>query len=128
MAGHDFSVLPHRYAVVRLPADAAIPGHLIDSDPIVSITRTGDELSIVCREAHAPAGATATGGWRVLKLHGPFAFDEVGILLSFASPLAAAGISVLTIATYDTDYLLIDTHQLDQAVSVLTSAGHHLRT
>lgn len=118
-------VLPEKLAVCRLPADAAIPSWAT-AEPFFNITRTADELSVICREALVPAGVDASGGWRALKLHGPFDFDQVGVLLRVAEPLAAARISMLPIATYETDYVLVQAESLAAAVTVLRQAGHQI--
>jgi hypothetical protein len=78
----------------------------------------------VCEAAAVPAVITADREWRVLKVQGPFAFTTTGVLASFAAPLAQAGISLLAIATYDTDYLLVKTDALDRAIATLIAAGH----
>ena len=122
----SFSRLPGRYAIVRLAPDASVPASVLEASRFASVTRTADELSIVCDEALTPAGAKAECGWEVLKLHGPFAFDQVGVLASCVTPLAAQGVSVFTISTFDTDYLLIKAHQTDAAVTALQAAGHML--
>jgi hypothetical protein len=59
-------------------------------------------------------------------LRGPFALDEIGVLISVATPLARANISVMTIATYDTDYILVPGHLVENAVSAIVAAGHTL--
>ena len=94
----------------------------------MSITRTADEVSIVCPESVVPDGVIAERGWRVLKLRGPFAFDDVGILASFAAPLAAAGISLFAVSTFDTDYILIKSAALPAALTALRAAGHVLES
>ena len=63
-------------------------------------------------------------GWNLLKLHGPLAFTETGILASFAAPLAKAGIAIFVVSTFDTDYVLVKTATLDGAVRALAEAGH----
>ena len=88
------------------------------------MTRTEDELSIVCEDSAIPPGVRAERGWALLKLHGPFALDEVGVLSSFARPLADANVSVFAVATFDTDYLLVKTDRLEAALAALASAGH----
>jgi hypothetical protein len=90
----------------------------------VNITRTGDELAIICPAERVPVEIRAERDWRVLKLAGPFSFTAVGVLASVATPLARAGISLLSIATYDTDYFLVKTDRFDEAVAVLAAAGH----
>ena len=76
----SFSRLPGRYAIVRLAPDASVPASVLDASGFASVTRTTDELSIVCDEALTPAGAKVECGWEVLKLHGPFTFDQIGVL------------------------------------------------
>ena len=122
----SFSRLPGHYAIVRLAPDASVPASVLEASGFASVTRTADELSIVCDEALTPAGATAECGWEVLKLHGPFTFDQIGVLASCVTPLVAHGVSVFTISTFDTDYLLIKAHQTDAAVAALQAAGHTL--
>ena len=80
-----------------------------------------------CATDRVPDGVTASRGWRALKIVGPFDFAEVGILLRVAAPLAAAGVSILPVATYDTDYVLLRTPQLEAAIAALRGDGHELR-
>ena len=120
--GQRFRALPSLYAVCRLSPDAAVPGWA--SGPFVNITFTDDELAIICPEAQVPAGIRAERDWRVLKLVGPFPFTATGVLASLAAPLARAGISLLSIATYDTDFLLVKQDVLEDAIAVLVAAGH----
>lgn len=120
--GQRFLVLPGLYAVCRLASGSALPAWA--AGEFVSITATGDELSVFCPAEHVPAEVQAARDWRVLKLVGPFPFTTVGVLASVAGPLATAGLSLLTVGTYDTDYLLVKAGSLDEAVAVLTAAGH----
>ncbi len=120
--GQRFRALPEPYAVCRLPAHSAVPGWA--AGPFLNITFTDDEVAIICPAAHVPTAVRAERNWRVLKLVGPFPFTAVGVLASLASPLARAGISLLSIATYDTDYFLVKADVFDQAVSALLAAGH----
>lgn len=89
-----------------------------------SVTRTSDELSIVCAEEVVPAGTNAVRGWLCLKLEGPFAFSETGILSSFLAPLAESGIGIFAISTFDTDYVLIQVQSWSKASEALRGAGH----
>jgi hypothetical protein len=113
------SLLPETLAVARLPAGAPLPGWIDWSDPFVTVSRTRDELSIVCLEARVPAEAQAERGWRGFKVEGPLDFALTGILARLAVPLAEAGISIFAISTYDTDYLLVRTAELEAATAVL---------
>ena len=65
-------------------------------------------------------------GWALLKLHGPFPLDTIGVLASVARPLAEAGVSLFALSTFETDYLLVREILVEQAVEALTRAGHEL--
>jgi uncharacterized protein len=122
----DLSVLEERFAVCRLDRGAEIPTWAATS-PFYSVTRTPEELSIVCPERHVPSETKCERGWRALKLEGPFDLALTGILVSVAEPLAEAGVGVFAIATYDTDYVLVRESQLERAGSVLSERGHVVR-
>ena len=118
------SILPGPFAICRLPADASTPAWA-HAGAFTSITRTGDELSIVCPQAAVPAGVQVEGGWRCLKIEGPFSLqDAIGVVAALATPLAAAEIGIFIISTYDTDYLLLKDAHLARAIEVLAQAGH----
>jgi hypothetical protein len=90
---------------------------------LVSLTRTEQELSVVCREAAVPAEVQSERGWRALEVVGPLDFALTGILAALAGPLAAAGISIFALSTYDTDYVLVKATTLARAIAVLQAAG-----
>lgn len=123
----DLELLPERYAVCRLGPEDALPAWAT-ARALSSITRTRDELSIVCRETDVPVDVTAARGFRALKLVGPFDFSLVGILVSVAAPLADAGISLFAVSTYDTDYVLVREEKLGEALETLGLAGHRVAT
>jgi len=120
--GLAFRVWDGRWAVCRLPADAPIPAWA--GAGFVSITRTPDELSIVCQETNAPGEIQAERDWACLQLQGPFAFTLTGVLASFLAPLAAARVPIFALSTYDTDWVLIPAACLDDALTALAEAGH----
>jgi hypothetical protein len=96
----------------------------VPSDGFFSITRTDDELSIVCAESRVPADIRAERDWVGLKLQGPFPFDMTGVLSSFLQPLAEARIPIFAISTFDTDFVLIKQEPLEPALAALEAAGH----
>ena len=120
------SVLEHRLAVCRLEPNSEIPAWAT-VDPFFCVTRTTDEFSVVCPEERVPVGITCERGWRALRLEGPFEFGMTGLLTSVAVPLAEIGVSILAIATYETDYLLVQESQLDLATEALRERGHETR-
>jgi uncharacterized protein len=119
----ELTLLPLRLAVSRLAVDAPLPAWATQGS-LLSVTRTSDELSIVAEESVTPAGLQTQPGWRALKVHGPFAFSEIGVISALASPLAESKISMFVLSTFDTDYLLIASGNLAAAIAVLEQAGH----
>lgn len=115
-------ILAERLAVCRLDAKAPIP-EWATGESFLSISRTRDELSVICEDHFVPAGAKASRGWRGFKIVGPLDLDLVGILVSVAVPLAHSNIGILPIGTYETDYVLVRDQQLSDAVKALRFAG-----
>ncbi len=117
------SLLPQEFGICRLDSEEETPDWAAEG-PFLSITRTADELSIVCPARAIPDDVTASRGWRCLKVRGPLDFSLTGVLLSLARPLAEAGVSIFAISTYDTDYVLVPDRDLTQALTALRRAGH----
>ena len=88
--------------------------------------RTPTELSVVCDVESVPADVEAEGPWSALAVRGPLDLNMTGVLAGLATPLANAGISIFAVSTYDTDYVLVRSHDMDRAVRVLRSAGHDI--
>ena len=121
-------VLTGDYAIHRLAPDSSIPNWALTVPGFSSITRTSDELSIVCQTQTLEfEGARQDTGWACLKLIGPFAFDLTGILLSVLNPLRDAEIGIFAISTFDTDYVLVKLENLERAVVTLKNAGHTIK-
>ena len=119
----ELTLLLERFAISRLAADAPVP-QWATQGPFFSVTRTGDELSVVTELSRVPVGVQSQPGWRVLKVHGPFVLSEIGVLASLAAPLAEAKISLFAVSTFDTDYLLVAAETLSAAINALGKAGH----
>jgi hypothetical protein len=49
--------------------------------------------------------------------------DRKALAAALTTPLAAAGVAVLLIATYDTGYLLVRGSELERALAALAAAG-----
>src|SRR5215472_8700935 len=118
------SILPQKYAVCRLDPNGPIPYWALLGDDFISLTRTRVELSVACLQENVPADTRASRGWRCARVEGPFDLDLPGVHVSLAIPLAQAGISILAVATYETDHLLIKEEDLERAMQVLLNAGH----
>jgi hypothetical protein len=119
-------VLDLRMAVARLAPEDTVPDWA--GGLPLSITRTAQELSIVCPEQHLPDDVTAERGWICLEIAGPIAFEEIGILAALTGELARAKISVFVFSTYDTDYFMVKADHLSSATKILTDVGHRVIT
>ncbi|HSU16482.1 ACT domain-containing protein [Longimicrobium sp.] len=117
------TLLDDTFAVSRLPADAVVPVWAWTGE-VACVTRTRDELSIVCRADLVPAEVLTETGWRCLRVKGPLSFALTGVFARIAQPLANAGISLFAVMTYDTDYVMVKQAQLAEAVHALMAAGH----
>jgi len=120
-----FRLLPGPYAIVRLASKAPLPNWARKGD-FTSVTRTLDELSIVCATENLPADVQSPHRWICLKLEGPFPFSQTGVLLSFIEPLSTKGIPIFAISTYDTDYVLIQEEFAGASLNALQEAGYEL--
>jgi len=120
------TVLPDRFAICRLDPKSEVPSWSA-LGAFTSVSRSQDELSIVCPEANLPSGVTCERGWRVFKCEGPLDYGLPGIMASLAQPLADAGVPIFPIATYDTDYILVKEPHLETAINALTIYGHAVR-
>ena len=109
-------------SIARLPADAGTPPWAA-SGSWYSLTRSADELSVVCESDLVPRDVQCNGPWRALKVVGPLDFALTGILSRLARPLAEAGIPIFAISTFDTDYVHVREERLTDAKACLAGAG-----
>jgi len=117
--------LPGHFAVCRLSASEVVPAWAY-GEGFLSITRTSDELSIVCMNALVPRGIECLRRYVAMRVEGTLAPELVGVLVSLATPLADAGIPILAIGTHDTDYVLVREADLERAIAALRQAGHEV--
>jgi hypothetical protein len=124
----NLTLAPDRLAVCQLAPDVPLPAWADGKGNFHSISRTSEELSVVCPEEVVPREVKQDAGWRAFKIDGPLDFGLTGILASIADPLAAAGVSIFVVSTYNTDYVLVKDVNADQAVKALQAAGHTVKT
>jgi len=123
--GRSLSLLKNSFAICRLDKNATIPTWAYIGE-FFSITRTPDELSIVCPQTAVPDGTNCETGWRCLKVESPFEFDLAGAISSIAAPLVEADVDLFVVATQDSDYLMVKETDLERTVLVLSRAGHRV--
>jgi uncharacterized protein len=113
-------------AVCRLPPNSAVPSWAFGRSPLNSVTRSEKELSVICAETAVPAGVRCERGWRVMKVENPLNFAQTGILVALADPLADAGVSIFTVSTFDSQYLMVKEASIELALKILVNAGHEI--
>lgn len=118
-------LLKEKYGVCRLDVTELIP-EWAQNRGFFSITRTSDELSVVCAQDNIPNDIKCEKDWRVLKIEGPLDFALIGILASISTVLAQKGISIFAISTYDTDYILVKNKDIDNAIESLIKEGYEV--
>jgi hypothetical protein len=119
------SLLPDVLAVCRLEPGQELPAWATGGD-FSSVSRIREELSVICTSSSVPDNVRASRGWRTIKIEGPLDLDLVGILVSVAVPLAHAGIGILPVGTFDTDYILVRDRQLGEALKALRATGFNI--
>lgn len=121
--GLTLTVFAETLAICRLDPGEPLPGWAM-LGPLFAITRTPEELSVVCSQACVPPGVQCEPGWRALQVEGPLDFGLTGILAGLAGALARAQISLFGLSTYDTDYILVKSYDLPGAIEALRSEGY----
>jgi hypothetical protein len=116
------------YSVLRLPAGTAPdPGLFrVGGVTVVSVISGPDGVTVVCPTRVAPASDAREDGWRLLSVRGPLEFALTGIMAALSGELAAAGVSLFAVSTYDTDHVLVKSDDLERAVRALREAGHEV--
>jgi hypothetical protein len=113
--------------MAQLPAHASIPRWALDEtheSSFWSVTRTIDELCVICSYETIPGSVSTVGPFTVFSIDGPLDHSLVGVLAGLLEPLSRAGISILAESTFDTDWILVASAQADQAFEIWQNAGH----
>jgi hypothetical protein len=114
-------------AMAQLGAHDAVPRWALDDGhetPFWSVSRTADELSVICAYEAVPGTVTAVGPFAAFSIDGPLDHSLIGVLAGLTAPLADAGISILAQSTFDTDWILVPVAQAGPAIEVWEAAGH----
>lgn len=110
------------YAVCKLKNLPHLP-----QGGFVTLTVTGEEISLVCEQGAIPADATEVqNDFSLLKVEGPLDFSLIGILAQLSGILAKEGISIFCVSTYDTDYIMVREKELERAKAALEKGGYAL--
>ena len=123
----DFKLFKDTFSICRLNKDSPIPEWLENSD-FFSLTRTPDELSIVCNQVLVKSDdkIIINKDWRIIKIKGPLDFTLTGIIAYISDLLKKNNIPIFVISTYDTDYILTKNQYINKVLIVLKSNGHKI--
>ena len=123
----DLIILKDTYTIYKFKSSSKTP-RWIENSEFYSVTKTKDELSIVCKqmEVKLPAGGVVDKNWRMIKIIGPLDLSLTGIIAEISSVLAMSGIPVFTISTYHTDYFMVKEENLDKAIVALKDNGYKM--
>ena len=113
---------PESLVVARLDGGAE-PAWDWTPGPFSSLTRTPQETSVVCLAELVPEGVLIEGPFRGVEVAGPLAFEAVGVMAEILAPLVSAGISVLAMSTFDTDWVLVPEPHIATATESWRRAG-----
>lgn len=119
------NLFKEKFAVCRLGKNDAIP-QWSKNDIFYSVTKTMDELSIVCLENDVPHNVKHENNWRILKIQGPLDFSLIGIIAKISSILAEEKISIFALSTFDTDYILLKDNNVKNAVNILNKNNYKI--
>jgi uncharacterized protein len=119
--------LNQEFAICKLDPNVLIPDWVWTSS-FYAITKTADELSIVCEQDKVVPhpNMQQENGWKCLQVVGQLDFSLTGILSSIAQPLAENKISIFAISTYNTDYILVKKEYFEKAQEVLKQNGFNI--
>jgi uncharacterized protein len=118
-------LLNEKYSVYKLDADHKISIDLLKYS-FATITKTKDEISIVCETGLVNEYRKEESGWKILKIIGPLDFGLIGILSKISTILADAKISIFAISTFDTDYIMIKEENIGKSIRVLKKNGYEM--
>ena len=119
--------LLNQLCIWRLDPDAGVPAWVWEAGDFVSVTRTEDELSIVCSAEHAGEVDDVVGPYAAFVIDQQLEFGLTGVMSALLEPIAEAEISILAVSTYDTDWILAPADQADDAAAAWRRRGHSVR-
>jgi hypothetical protein len=122
----DLNILDGSFSIHRFSPNDEIPNQIYQSQ-FYSITKTAEEISVVCSSSVHLDSERPETGWSCIKILGSLDFSLTGILADISSVLAKAEISIFAISTFDTDYILVKSEKLQAAKKALQQAEYRFK-
>lgn len=126
MSAFDVEIIPGEYAILKLEMESDPPSFIFNGK-FFSFLKSATEFSAICEETVIPPNFVSNKidrSWSLMKLVGPFDFDQTGVLADFLRPLAKAEIGILALSSFDTDYVLVKTKNLSNAKTALEKQNY----
>ena len=119
----NLSVLSETFTIHKLSPGASIPEGILKNN-FYSVSKTENELSLVCSEVIEVQSLQSSKGWKCIKVKGPLDLNLTGILAGISDILTRGNISIFAISTFDTDYILVRSQDLPSARKKLKKGGY----
>ena len=113
----ELKILPHQYSIHRLLPNYRLPEVFYRKNSFFSFTSTDDENSLICESSLDIKDSVSDDRWTCIKLVGQLNVEETGIWSQITSACSNCDCAVLTVTTFNTDYFLVKTMQLEKLKS-----------
>lgn len=110
--------------IARLPAGSEVPAWARGGDPLSSVTWNAQETSVIAAADAVPEQVPQAGPFHAVQIRGPLDITLTGVMSGLLGPLAEARIPVITLSTYETDWILVPADHVDRAANVWRYHGH----
>lgn len=114
---------PEKLVVASLAAGAEVPDWA-ESASLFAIIATASETTLICAGRSVPKKVKQHGPFTAFAIAGELDFALTGVLHGLLAPLAEAEISVFTVSTYPTDWILVPTGKAEAAAEEWRRRGH----
>ena len=117
--------LEDTFSIHSLAVESKIPPQVFDA-PVYFIAKTYEEVSIVLPSEISIESEDVEPDWQALEVVGPLDFILTGILSSISTVLANEKISIFAISTFDTDYILVKSNKVSDAIAALRNNNYQV--
>ena len=113
----ELKILPHQYSIHKLLPKHELPDLLYRKNSFFSFTSTDEETSLICESSFDIKDSLKDDSWSCIKLVGQLNVEETGIWSRITTAYPNYGCAVLIVATFNKDYFLVETMQLEKLKS-----------
>lgn len=117
----NMKLLPGVYSVIQIKDISKIDFEKF-SGSFFNLCITEDEISILLNQEYSDnidGKINEKKDFKCLKIEGILDFDEIGIIARISNILTKEKISIFTVSTYNTDYILVNKNKIAHAIHVL---------